>query len=64
LFIEGEIKSGANSVTECEAWLRTRLFGDFYFPQTPEYLPEIDKYMIFNQKCRFRKGRIVCEKLA
>ncbi len=63
IFIEGEKKVGTNSVVECIAWLRTRLFDDFYFPQAPDYLEEIDKYTIFNQRCRFRRGRIICERL-
>lgn len=64
IFIDGEKKSGTNSILECEAWIKARLFSDFYFPQMPEYLEEIDKYTIFNEKCQFRKGRIVCEKIA
>jgi len=62
LFIDGERKEGATSVIECESWLRTRVFNDFIFPQDPEYLDEINKYMIFDLKCKFEKKRIVCEK--
>lgn len=63
LIIEGERKVGTNSLIECKAWLKTRLFNDFIFPQEPEYLEELDRYMMFNQKCRFKKGRIICERL-
>lgn len=61
LFFEGEMKSGAHSVIECEAWLRSRMFNDFYFQQIPEHLPNIDKPVMFNLKCKHRKGRIECE---
>lgn len=63
LFFEGERKTGTNSLVECRAWLKARVFNDFYFPQTPEYFEEIDKYSMFNEKCRYRKGKIVCERI-
>ena len=63
LFIEGEMKIGAQSVLECKAWLIARLRGDFILDKMPEYLEEIDKYTLFNLDCRKVKGRIVCERL-
>jgi len=60
LFIDGERKSGANSVLECLYFLKARLFGDFYFPQEPEYLPTIKKSTMFNLECKHRKGRLIC----
>lgn len=60
LFIDGEKKSGANSVIECLAFFKSRFFYDFYFDQEPEYLPNIQKTTMFNLDCRHRKGRIIC----
>lgn len=61
LFIEGERKIGTNSEIECRAWIEARLSEDFYFDKDPEYLESIGKYNMFNQKCRFKGGRVFCE---
>ena len=63
LFFEGEKKEGANSTIECKAWLVTRLLlaGDFIFPKSPEYLPEINDYMIFDKKCKYINKRVYCQ---
>lgn len=60
LFIDGEKKEGVNSIIECKAFLNARLRKDFIFEKLPEYLPSINQYTIFNQVCRYRKGRIEC----
>ena len=61
LFIDGSKKVGANSVLECKAWLKARLFTDFYFEQEPDYFPTIRKYSLFDSQCKHRQGRIICE---
>ena len=62
LFFEGEKKEGANSVIECKAWLVTKLIlnNDFIFPKAPEYLPQINDYMIFDKECKYIKHRVYC----
>lgn len=61
LVIDGEIKTGANSVLECKSFLKARLFNDFQFQQYPESLPIINKSTMFNKKCRQHKGRLFCK---
>lgn len=61
LFLEGSRKDGANSLIECQAWLKARLFGDFVFQERNEYLPHIGKYAMFNKDCRIKKGELVCQ---
>jgi len=60
LFIEGGIKSGANTVEECKAWINARLFNDFEFPKEPEYLPILRSYATFDKSCKYYKGRLIC----
>jgi len=61
LFIGDARKDGAESVIECMAWLLRRLYADFIFPPSNEFLPTINKSLFFNQSCGYSKGRIVCE---
>ena len=63
LFFDGEKKEGANSLIECKAWIITRLIlnNDFIFEETPEYLPSINKYMIFDKECKYIKRKVFCK---
>lgn len=61
LFIDGEKKEGANTIIECKAWLKTRLSSDFIFPEMPEFFQTIGKYSVFDQECKYHKGRLICK---
>lgn len=61
IFLEGEKKEGANTILECKAWLKTRLLDDFIFPEPPEFLPTLNKYAMFDQECKYKKGRLLCQ---
>ena len=61
LFIGDSKKEGAESVTECQSWLFARLFKDFIFPQRNKMLTTIGKPLLFNQSCKYSKGRLLCE---
>ena len=56
LFFEGGRKDGANSVIEAETWLRSRLEGDFVYPQRNPYL--------FRKECRFIKQGVFKNKIS
>jgi len=60
LFIGDSRKDGANSVIEVKAWLKARLMGDLIFPEFNEYLPNIQKYAMFNKICKQRRGELRC----
>ena len=60
LFIGNSRKDGAESVLEYRSWLFGRFFSDFIFPQKNEFLPIIKQPLLFNQFCKYSKGRIVC----
>jgi len=61
LFIGDSRKDGAESVTECKAWLFARLFNDFIFAQRNEILPTIGQPLLFNKTCKYSRGRLICE---
>ncbi len=60
LFIGDSRKDGAETITECKAWLNARLFGDFIFSQRNEFLPIINKSVMFNKLCKHSQGRVIC----
>lgn len=61
LFIKGARKDGANSVIECEQWLRIKKFNDFYFPQEIKVFETINKSEIFEPNCKIKNKRLFCE---
>jgi len=61
LFIGDSRKDGAESITECKAWLFARLFNDFIFQQRNEMLHIIKKPLLFNKTCKYSQGRLICE---
>lgn len=60
LFMKGAKKEGANSVIEYVAMLKVKLFGKFMLPSFNEYLPNIDKYAMFDLECKMKGGRVIC----
>jgi len=60
LFLGMHKKVGASSIIEYTAWLKAKLRKELIIQQGNEYLPNINKYALFDLECKHKKGRLVC----